>query len=49
MPVVPMVIISAILMFLFSKLTAKPARDTLEKYFPASKQRAADTRETIAA
>jgi SSS family solute:Na+ symporter len=34
MPVVPMVIISALLMFAVSKLTAKPARSTIEKYFP---------------
>ena len=49
MPVVPMVIISAILMILFSKLTAKPAGDTLERYFPVKKQAATNTRETIAA
>jgi SSS family solute:Na+ symporter len=49
MPVVPMVIISALLMLLVSKLTAKPASDTLEKYFPVRKPEAADTRETIAA
>jgi SSS family solute:Na+ symporter len=47
MPVVPMVIISALLMILFSRLTAKPARDTLEKYFPVNKQEAAGTRNTV--
>jgi SSS family solute:Na+ symporter len=47
MPVVPMVIISAILMFLFSKLTAKPASETLEKYFPVNKHHAAGTREAV--
>jgi len=34
MPVVPMVIISALLMILFSKLTAKPSGETVKKYFP---------------
>lgn len=34
MPVVPMVIISALLMFVVSKLTKKPDAATLEKYFP---------------
>lgn len=34
MPVVPMVIISALLMILFSKLTSKPSGETVEKYFP---------------
>ena len=37
MPVVPMVIISAILMILFSKLTSKPSGTTVEKYFPRAK------------
>lgn len=49
MPVVPMVIISAILMIVVSKLTAKPAGDTLEKYFPTGKRKATNTRETLAA
>jgi Na+/proline symporter len=49
MPVVPMVMISALLMFLFSRLTSKPARETLEKYFPAHKHEAMDKRETMAA
>ena len=41
MPVVPMVIVSALLMFVVSKLTTKPANNILEKYFPsASKQTA---------
>lgn len=35
MPVVPMVIISALLMILFSKLTAKPQPTTIERYLPA--------------
>jgi Na+/proline symporter len=33
MPVVPMVIVSALLMFVVSKLTAKPSAATIEKYF----------------
>jgi solute:Na+ symporter, SSS family len=33
MPVVPMVIVSALLMVVFSSLTKKPARSTLQKYF----------------
>lgn len=33
MPVVPMVIVSALLMVVFSLLTKKPARATLQKYF----------------
>ncbi len=33
MPVVPMVIVSALLMIVVSRLTAKPARHTIEKYF----------------
>lgn len=37
MPVVPMVIISALLMILFSKLTSKPSGTTVEKYFPRAK------------
>lgn len=47
MPVVPMVIISAVLMILFSKLTAKPAGDTLEKYFPVHKHEPAATSEAV--
>jgi SSS family solute:Na+ symporter len=35
MPVVPMVIVSTLLMFFVSLLTAKPSRATVEKYFPA--------------
>jgi SSS family solute:Na+ symporter len=34
MPVVPMVLVSALLMFAVSKLTAKPSAATVEKYFP---------------
>ena len=37
MPVVPMVIVSALLMVLVSMLTAKPRQTTLEKYFPKSR------------
>jgi hypothetical protein len=33
MPVVPMVIVSALLMFVVSKLTAKPSAATVAKYF----------------
>ena len=35
MPVVPMVIISALLMFVVSKMTAKPSEKTITLYFPA--------------
>ena len=34
MPVVPMVLVSALLMFVVSLLTRKPARATIAKYFP---------------
>jgi Na+/proline symporter len=34
MPVVPMVIISALLMVVFSMATAKPRPQTIQKYFP---------------
>jgi Na+/proline symporter len=34
MPVVPMVIVSALLMIVVSKMTAKPSDATVEKYFP---------------
>jgi hypothetical protein len=34
MPVVPMVIVSALLMIGFSLATAKPKPATIEKYFP---------------
>jgi hypothetical protein len=33
MPVVPMVIVSALLMFVVSKLTPKPKPKTISKYF----------------
>jgi solute:Na+ symporter, SSS family len=33
MPVVPMVLVSALLMFVVSKLTAKPSAETVAKYF----------------
>ena len=48
MPVVPMVIISALLMILVSWLTTKPARETLDRYFPAQQKRV-NKREAIAA
>ncbi|MBD0325512.1 MAG: hypothetical protein ICV68_03735, partial [Pyrinomonadaceae bacterium] len=38
MPVVPMVIISALLMIVVSKLTKKPSGSTLEKYFAAARR-----------
>jgi len=38
MPVVPMVIISALLMIVVSKMTAKPHSATIEKYFPAKSE-----------
>jgi hypothetical protein len=34
MPVVPMVIVSALLMIIVSMLTSKPKQTTLAKYFP---------------
>ncbi|MBC7910845.1 MAG: hypothetical protein H7Y30_10125, partial [Pyrinomonadaceae bacterium] len=40
MPVVPMVIISALLMIVVSKLTAKPDKKTVERYFPATEAKA---------
>lgn len=38
MPVVPMVIVSALLMIVVSRITVKPHRATIEKYFPAAQQ-----------
>lgn len=38
MPVVPMVIISALLMIVVSRLTKKPSRATIEKYFSKASQ-----------
>ncbi len=38
MPVVPMVIVSALLMIVVSRITVKPRRATIEKYFPAAQQ-----------
>jgi solute:Na+ symporter, SSS family len=49
MPVVPMVIISALLMIVVSYFTAKPGAETLKKYFAVSKRKEADRRETLAA
>jgi len=40
MPVVPMVIISALLMIVVSRLTKKPSSTTVEKYFSGLKQEA---------
>lgn len=40
MPVVPMVIISALVMILFSKATSKPSVETIEKYFPLKASKA---------
>ena len=37
MPVVPMVIISALLMIVVSMMTAKPNRATIQRYFPAER------------
>jgi len=36
MPVVPMVIVSALLMVVVSLMTNKPRQTTLERYFPAA-------------
>jgi SSS family solute:Na+ symporter len=47
MPVVPMVLISAILMIMFSRLTAKPSAGTLEKYFPAHQREAVGGRAAV--
>ncbi len=41
MPVVPMVIISALLMIVVSRLTTKPSGSTLEKYFSTAKPKTA--------
>ena len=38
MPVVPMVLVSALLMFVVSLVTQKPARNTLAKYFGGGNQ-----------
>jgi solute:Na+ symporter, SSS family len=38
MPVVPMVIVSALLMILVSKMTAKPSQAALARYFPEKKE-----------
>jgi hypothetical protein len=37
MPVVPMVLVSALLMYVVSSLTAKPSAATVEKYFPGTR------------
>lgn len=39
LPVVPMVLGSALLMILFSLLTKPPTKETIERYFPASEAR----------
>jgi SSS family solute:Na+ symporter len=39
MPVVPMVLISALLMVIVSWLTSKPSRTTIERYFPRKETR----------
>jgi SSS family solute:Na+ symporter len=44
MPVVPMVIVSALLMILFSWLTTKPRRETLAKYFAVAKEKEMELR-----
>jgi hypothetical protein len=36
MPVVPMVLVSALLMWLVSSLTPKPSVATIRRYFPAA-------------
>ena len=41
MPVVPMVLVSALLMWLVSSLTAKPAASTIARYFPEPQARVA--------
>jgi len=41
MPVVPMVLVSALLMWLVSSLTAKPAASTIARYFPEPQTRVA--------
>ncbi len=40
MPVVPMVLVSALLMFVVSKLTAKPSAATVERYFSSETEEA---------
>ena len=37
MPVVPMVLVSSLLMFVVSLVTAKPAKTTIAKYFGGQK------------
>jgi hypothetical protein len=42
MPVVPMTIISALLMIVVSRLTSKPSRETINRYFPEKRNRIGD-------
>ncbi|HEX8186435.1 MAG TPA: sodium:solute symporter family protein [Blastocatellia bacterium] len=42
MPVVPMTIISALLMVVVSRLTSKPGRETINRYFPEKRNRVGD-------
>ena len=39
LPVVPMVLGSAILMILFSLATKPPSKETVEKYFPSKSEK----------
>ncbi|HWP41749.1 MAG TPA: sodium:solute symporter family protein [Blastocatellia bacterium] len=48
MPVVPMVIISALLMVVVSLVTRKPAQATIDRYFPDSARTAAESGERVA-
>jgi len=42
MPVVPMTIISALLMVVISRMTSKPSRETINRYFPEERNRIDD-------
>ena len=48
LPVVPMVLGSAILVIVFSLLTRPPSKETIEKYFPSSAAPAAEPEAVVA-
>jgi SSS family solute:Na+ symporter len=48
MPVVPMVIVSALLMIVVSRLTSKPAETTINRYFSDRTQTTVESGETVA-
>jgi hypothetical protein len=48
MPVVPMVIVSALLMVIVSRLTSKPAEATINRYFSDRAKTTVESGETVA-